>query len=453
LAASQAQHPIGLPVRRRLNTRPNIVLIYCDDLGYGDPGCYGSEIPTPGIDALASEGIRFTSFASTSAVCSPARASLLTGRYPSRVGVTEVLQPTDTGGLSLSETTLADALRSAGYATMCVGKWHLGSQPQYMPTSRGFDGFYGLPYSNDMSPLPLYQNTTVIEQPANLATLTQRYTEQAVSFISRSKDTPFFLYMPHTFPHVPLAASPGFAGRSGFGPYGDTVAEIDWSVGQVLGALKSNGLDANTLVMFSSDHGPWFEGSNGNLHGRKGEIWEGGMRVPFLARFPGRIPAGLVCNGLATTLDVFPTVARLTNAPLPAATLDGVDIWPLLTGQTGDLPRETFLYFDSINLQAARQGAWKLHVARFNTPPWLPLPGGVRKNVRLLNPELYNLDSDPEEHYDRAGEHPAIVASILADMERLAAGFPGAIPTLWREMMSTQGIFCFSGGWPAAPQG
>ncbi len=434
-----------------MRTQPNIILIYTDDLGYGDLGCYGSDLATPNLDGMAKEGVLFQQFCSASPVCSPARAALLTGRYPTRVDVTEVLQPADTGGLSLSESTLADTLRGAGYATMCIGKWHLGSQPQYMPTRRGFDQYYGLPYSNDMSPLPLMQNATVIEQPAKLDTLTARYTDQAVSFIARSKDRPFFLYMPHTFPHIPLAASQRFLGKSGFGLYGDAVAEVDWSVGEVLRAVRENGLDDNTLVMFSSDHGPWFEGSAGRLHGRKGETWEGGVRVPFIARFPGRIPAGRVCTNLATTMDILPTVARLCAATLPAAPLDGYDIWSLLSAQQDTTNREAFLYFDCGNLQCARLGPWKLHLTRYNTPPWLPIPSGWRQNQRLANPELYNLETDPAESYDAANENPQIVASIRASVEGLLTTFPEPVQTLWRDTMQASGVYCPSGGWPSAP--
>jgi len=434
-----------------MRTQPNVILIYTDDLGYGDLGCYGSDLATPNLDGMAKEGVLFQHFCSASPVCSPARAALLTGRYPTRVGVPHVLQPADMGGLSLSETTLANTLKGAGYETMCVGKWHLGSQPLYMPTSRGFDQFYGLPYSNDMSPLPLIWNTTVIEEPARLDTLTERYTEQAVSFIARSKDRPFFLYMPHTFPHIPLAASPRFLGKSGSGLYGDAVEEVDWSVGEVLRAVRDNGLDQNTLVMFSSDHGPWFEGSAGRLHGRKGETWEGGVRVPFLARFPGRIPAGRVCTNLATQMDILPTVARLCGATLPAAPLDGYDIWSLLSAQQDVANRETFLYFDAHNLQCARLGPWKLHLARYNTPPWLPIPAGLRQNLPLLNPELYNLETDPTESYDEAAEHPQIVASIRASVEALLSTFPDPVPTVWRNTMQAPGVWCPSGGWPGAP--
>ena len=436
---------------RHTMTQPNIILIYTDDLGYGDLGCYGSDLATPNLDGMAKEGVLFQQFCSASPVCSPARAALLTGRYPTRVGVPDVLQPADTCGLSLSESTMANMLKGAGYSTMCVGKWHLGCTPQYMPNQRGFDQYYGLPYSNDMNPLPLMQNSTVIEQTATLDTLTARYTDQAVSFISRSKNTPFFLYMPHTFPHIPLAASQKFLGKSGFGLYGDAVAEVDWSVGEVLRAVRDNGLDENTLVMFSSDHGPWFEGSAGPLHGGKGTTWEGGVRVPFVARFPGQIPAGRVCTNLATTMDILPTVARLCNATPPAAPLDGYDIWSLMSAQQDIANREAFLYFDSWNVQCARMGPWKLHMARCNTPPWLPLPAGWRQNVQLSHPELYNLDTDPAESYDEARENPQIVASIRASVERMLPTFPEQVQTQWRNTMLAAGVYCPSGGWPSAP--
>ncbi len=459
LAAQERALPHGL--HSRPPVKPNIgTNLHADDLGSGDLGCYGSNLPTPNLDAMASQGVRFGQFNSANAVCSPARAALLTGRYPTRVGVPDVLQPTDTGGLDLSAVTMANVLKGAGYSTMCIGKWHLGCQPQYMPTSRGFDQFYGLPYSNDMAPLPLMQNTTVIEQPANLSTLTQRYTQQAVSFISNSRTSssngaPYFLYMPHTFPHIPLAQSSQFAGQTGFGPYGDTLAEIDWSVGQVLSALKENGLDENTLVMFSSDHGPWFEGSNGGLHGRKGESWEGGFRVPFLARFPGQIPAGHVSTSMASSLDILPTVARLASATLPATPLDGQDIWPLFTGtpdpQKAGIERDVFLYFDSWNLQCARMGPWKLHLARYNTPPWIPLPGNWRVNLPLAVPELYNLDTDPSETCDLSSHHPDMVQAITARVHAMVPTFPGTAQSVWAGTMSTTPCYCTPGGWPSAP--
>ncbi|MCE5311066.1 MAG: sulfatase-like hydrolase/transferase, partial [Acidobacteriales bacterium] len=265
---------------------PNVVMIYADDLGYGDLACYGSRLSTPNLDRMASEGVRFTQFYSANPVCSPSRAALMTGRYPTRAGVPRVLFPRDTVGLPDSETTIAQVLNPRGYRTMCVGKWHLGHLPRFLPTNRGFDEYFGIPYSNDMRPRPLLHNTEVVEAEATLETLTPRYTEQAVRFIERSKGSPFFLYMPHTYPHIPLAASPRFRGKSPSGIYGDVIAELDWSVGEVLAALKKNGLDNNTLVMFSSDNGPWFLGSPGRLRGRKGSTYEGGVREPFIARFP-----------------------------------------------------------------------------------------------------------------------------------------------------------------------
>ncbi len=335
---------------------PNVIVIYADDLGYGDLACYGSRLSTPNLNRMAAEGARFTQFYSANPVCSPSRAALLTGRYPTRAGVPRVLFPSDTTGLPDSEVTLAQALKPRGYRTMCVGKWHLGHLPQYLPTSRGFDEYFGIPYSNDMKPRPLLHNTEVVEAEATLETLTPRYTEQAVRFIERSKDAPFFLYMPHTYPHIPLAASPRFRGKSPSGLYGDVIAELDWSVGEVLAALKRNGLDNHTLVMFSSDNGPWFQGSPGRLRGRKGSTYEGGVREPFLARFPGRIPPGRVVHEVASTMDIFPTVVKLCGAVLPPNPLDGIDIWPLLTGRSQMLEREVLLYFDNWNLQCARGG-------------------------------------------------------------------------------------------------
>ena len=415
---------------------PNIVFIYADDLGYGDLGCYGSAIRTPHLDGMAAEGVRFTQFYSANPVCSPSRAAALTGRYPTRTGVPRVLFPTDTTGLADSETTIAQLLKPQHYRTMCIGKWHLGHLPAYLPTSRGFDEYFGIPYSNDMKPRPLLHNLEQVEEPATLETLTARYTEQAVRFIERSKDGPFFLYMPHTFPHIPLAASPRFRGKSQLGLYGDVIEELDWSVGQVLGALKRNGIDDNTLVMFSSDNGPWYQGSPGGLRGRKGMTYEGGVREPFLARFPGRIPQGAVCKGVAATIDILPTVAKLTGAPLPTLSLDGIDIWPLLTGQRPSLEREALLYFDGWNLQCARWGKWKLHVARYNSVAYSPAPAGGRVNLPLRSPELYDIENDAEESYDTAGEHPTIVAEIRQRVERLLRTFPAEVTTAWEE---TQG--------------
>lgn len=405
---------------------PNIVLIYADDLGYGDLGCYGSKIRTPHIDSLAREGVRFTHFYSANPVCSPSRAALLTGRYPTRVGVPRVLFPHDLDGLPRTEITLAEHLKKR-YKSMCIGKWHLGHLPWYLPTARGFDSYFGIPYSNDMSPRPLLRDTETVEAEATLATLTPRYTGEAVRFIERSKDSPFFLYMPHTYPHIPLAASERFRGKSPLGLYADVIEELDWSVGQVLEALKTRGLEQNTLVMFSSDNGPWYQGSPGRLRGRKGTTYEGGVRVPFLARLPGRIPKGTVCSGVATTMDIFPTVANVSGTGPSSHQVDGVDIWPLLSGQKAELDREPHLYFDNIHLQCIRAGKWKLHVARYNSSAYSPPPRGGRVNLPLRSPELYDLTTDPDESYDVAPENPQIVADIRARAESLIAGFPDEI--------------------------
>src|SRR6185312_16054202 len=313
--------------------------------------CYGSKIHTPNLDRLASEGIRFTNFNSADPVCSPSRAALLTGRYPTQVGVPRVLFPKDPGGLNLDEKTLANVLKDRGYKTACVGKWHLGRPNEYMPTNRGFDEYLGIPYSNDMNPRVLIHNTDVIENPANLETLTQRYTTFATDFIRRSKDGPFFLYFPHTFPHIPLAASPRFRGKSPLGIYGDTLAELDWSVGEVMSTLQTAGVASNTLVIFSSDNGPWYQGSPGKLRGRKGETWEGGVREPFIARMPGRIPKGRVSNSVGSMMDVVPTITKLCGAPAPKKPVDGLDAWPLFTGAAAQLDREPLLYFDDTHLQ------------------------------------------------------------------------------------------------------
>jgi arylsulfatase A len=415
---------------------PNVIVIYADDLGYGDLSCYGSPISTPNLDRMAEEGVRFTQFCSASSVCSPSRAALLTGRYPVRCGIPRVLDPNDGNGLPESETTIARMLKVAGYATMCVGKWHLGSRPEFYPMRRGFDRYFGLLYSNDMWPRSLYENTDVVEQTTRLNLLTRQYTDQAVKFIARNQENPFFLYLPHTAPHIPLEAAPEFAGQSGHGVYGDVVQELDWSVGRVLQTLKDAGLDENTLVMFSSDNGPWYQGSQGPLRGRKGSSYEGGMRVPFLARMPGRIPAGRVVDSFASTMDILPTVATLTGAALPALPLDGVDIWPLLTNQGSSPEREVFLYFNDEYLQCARLGDWKLHVARYDVPMFTPTPQRGRRNLPLARQELYNVLSDSHESYDRAERNPAIVANIRAGIERVMSTMPPGVQHTYRDTLA-----------------
>ena len=437
----------------------NIVLICADDLGSGDLGFDGAgnpvrrpmragnpsissrasgapRIPTPNIDQLAYEGVRLTQFNAAGPVCSPSRAALLTGRYPVRVGVTDVLFPADKTGLSGAETTIAGMLKKRGYKTSCIGKWHLGSQTQYLPTNHGFDEFFGLPYSHDMSPLPLMRNCDVIEAQADLTTLTPRYTQEAVKFITDSKGAPFFLYLAHFLPHIPILTSAQFQGKSTFGPYGDAVEEIDWSVGQVLSALEENGLDQNTLVMLTSDHGPWYQGSAGELRGRKGETLEGGVRVPFIARFPGQIPKNLVSHGVASNMDILPTLARISGAALPPNPLDGDDIWPMLTGVADDVNRGVLLYFDCWNIQCARLGRWKLHVARYNSVVWGPAPAGGRLNLPLPKPELYDLESDPAEAYDVADANPEIVAAIQERINTSLPTFPDQVRSAWQKTQS-----------------
>ena len=438
-------------IRAQSPRRPNFVLIVCDDLGYGDLGSYGSSISTPNLDQMAEEGVQFRQFYAANNVCSPSRAGLLTGCYPTRVGVPNVLWPTDSTGLSVSQPTIAEVLKPAGYATMCVGKWHVGTQAQFMPRSRGFDHYYGIPYSSDMAPSILIQDGTIIESPVQLSTLTQRYTQQSVDFIATNKNNPFFLYLAHNFPHLPLAASPAFQGRSTLGQYADVVEEIDWSAGQVLQTLKACGIDDNTLVMFTSDHGPWYQGSAGKLRGRKWSTYEGGVRVPFIARFPGWIPAtpnskrsafqrsresgsGRVSDAMATAMDLLPTIARLADTTC-ANNLDGIDIGPVLSGQVDNIAHDVFLYFDSWDIQCARYGPWKLHISRNNTFPWSPSPAGGAYNLPLPQPELYNVDTDPDESYDTAPLHPDVVADITARVQSKVPTFPPEALNAWNTTM------------------
>ena len=405
---------------------PNYVLIFCDDLGYGDLGCYGStKNRTPRIDAMAKEGMRFTSFLSSSPVCTPSRASLLAGCYARRVGMHEdftghwVLIPRSRRGMRADELTLPEMLKSKGYATACIGKWHLGDQPPHLPTAHGFDEYYGIPYSNDMAsarrgdpPLPLIQDTKVIEAPANQATLTKRYTREAIQFIERNKSKPFFLYLPHTFPHLPLFASKEFHGKSANGRYGDSVEEIDWSTGKILDALKQHDLDKNTLVIFTSDNGSNGRngGSNAPLSGAKGGTMEGGMRVPMIARWPGRIPAGGTCNELSSTMDFLPTFAALSGGLLSANKIDGHDITPLLTGTKGAAsPYEVFYYYRRRQLQAVRWGDWKWHLPLANTfPNWTT----ANQKGRGRPGKLVNLKTDLAEKVDVTAANPKVMAKM-----------------------------------------
>jgi arylsulfatase A len=408
---------------------PNIVVLFADDLGYGDLASYGHPtVRTPNLDRMAAEGIRLTSFYAQP-VCTPSRAALLTGRYPVRSGMTRVLFPSDTTGLPASELTLAEALRARGYRTMAVGKWHLGHLPPFLPTAHGFDRYYGIPYSNDMDrdgspPVPLMRDARVVEQPAVQETLTKRYTEEGIRFLREHRASPVFLYLAYTMPHLPLHVSPDFAGRSRAGRYGDVVEEIDWSVGQVLRAVKALGLDRNTLVIFTSDNGPWTNfplepfrkaygtqpgdaGSAGPLRAFKFSTYEGGIREPAIARWPGVIPAGRTSAEVASTLDLFPTLVRLAGGRTPAdRPLDGRDILPLLAGRADSLPTAPFYYYRNETLEGVREGRWKLRLSRH-----------LRPELRAgdpLTPELFDLDADPGERVNVAAEHPAVVARLHA---------------------------------------
>ena len=417
--------------------RPNVIVIYADDLGYGDLGCYGSPvIRTPNLDRMAAEGLRFTDFYSGAEVCTPSRAALLTGRYPLRSGMSgpqRVLFPKSKGGLPAAEVTLAEALRGAGYATAHIGKWHLGIHEGSRPLDQGFDHSFGLPYSNDMdarpglpkgstgSPTPpedgwnvaLLRDGKIVEQPADQTTLTRRYTEEAVGFIRAQKDKPFFLYFAHSFPHVPLFASPAFKGRSRAGIYGDSVEEIDWSVGELLAALRAGGLAEHTLVVFSSDNGPWLimgdqGGSAGLLQEGKGSTWEGGMRVPGIAWMPGRIAPG-VTSVPVSVLDLYPTALALAGAAAPEGVrLDGLDLAPLLF-ERAPLPERAFMYYRGTTLFACRLGEWKAH--------FLTQPGYAQSQPEThATPLLFHLGRDSTEKRNVAAGHPEVLARIQAEV-------------------------------------
>ena len=416
-------------------SKPNIIIILADDLGYGDLGCYGSSLPTPNLDRMAKEGAKLTRFYSTSPVCSPSRAAFLTGRYPVRTGVVGVLMPDSKTGLSPSETTIPRVLKSSGYRTGCFGKWHLGNDPEFAPNLHGFDEFYGVPYSNDMDPLPILNNTKVILKSCDQESLTDRFTDQAVDFLGRNTDGPFFMYLAYTAPHIPIAPAERFKGKSGHGIYGDIVMELDFSVGRILDAVKANGVEDNTLIIFTSDNGPWYQGSAGNLQGRKGSTYEGGVREPFIARMPGRIPAGVVCSGISSAMDLLPTIAGLCRASIPV-TVDGVDIFSTLTGDKPWVDRDILLFFDNWQLQCARWGPWKLHFARYNSFAWTADPVGGRFNLPLRHPELYNIDEDPGESYDMSPEKPDIVAAIQKMINDKLQAFPDRVRSAWRDTLA-----------------
>ncbi len=406
--------------------KPNIVIIMADDLGYGDLGCYGSEaINTPVLDEMADQGVKLTSFYSSSPVCTPSRAGLITGRYPIRTGAHGVFFPDCNPlvslpihlsrglgpGMNRNEITLAQALKTGGYATCCIGKWHLGDLKSYRPHHRGFDHYMGLLYSNDMVPLPLYRNDEIIDPaPANQNLLTQKYTSEALSWIKQNKDRPFFLYLPHTFPHIPLYASEEFRGTSAAGLYGDCIQEIDWSTGEILDALESYGLAENTFVFFTSDNGPWFQGSAGHFRGRKLETFDGGMRVPAIARWPGVIPQGKASDQMSMNIDLFTTALAVAGLEPPQdRPIDGKNILPLLQG--GDSPHQALYFYNSKNLQAVRTRNWKYTTRHtgYTTGHWM-LPKG---------PMLFNLENDHNESYNVIELYP----EKAREMEQLMKSF------------------------------
>lgn len=438
-SAATAAAPTATPAPARA---PNVVLILADDLGYGDLSSYGHPIiRTPRLDRLASEGMRLTSYYAGAPLCTPSRAALLTGRYPIRVGLPKVLGPEATNGLPRGETTLADSLKQRGYQTMMVGKWHLGhATPDMLPTAHGFDHWLGLLYSNDMTPpfvqtaapLRLYRDTTPIEGDVDQDELTVRYTEEAVRFINEANartqagsgggagqggSAPFFLYLAHSMPHLPIHAPARFRGKSAAGLYGDVIEMLDWSTGQILDALAARGVAENTIVIFTSDNGPWLDlparmlqggnepwhaGSSGLLRGAKGTTWEGGIRVPAIVRWPGHVAAGQVSAALTMSMDLNVTLTMAAGASVPAGR-DGHDLMPLLAGRTSSSPTDSFFYFQDANLQGVREGPWKLRKAGSDPPA------------------LFQLDLDPSEQFDRAKDHLEIVDRLLARMTAFAA--------------------------------
>ncbi|QDV72830.1 sulfatase [Botrimarina mediterranea] len=428
---------------------PNVVVIFIDDMGYADIGPFGCEsYPTPHLDRMAAEGRVFTDFHAATAVCSASRAALMTGCYPSRVSIQGALSPGARHGLHPHETTIAEVCKSRGYATACFGKWHLGHLPEFLPTRQGFDEYFGLPYSNDMwpyppgredlehgrrgnyPPLPLYKGERIVNvnlTPADQALLTTQYTERAVDFIDRhAGKQPFFLYVPHTMVHVPLYVSEKFAGKSGAGLYGDVVMELDWSVGEILAALERGGVGDDTLVVFTSDNGPWINfgehaGSAGPLREGKGTMWEGGYREPCVMRWPARIPAGTRCDEFATTMDLLPTIAGMIGAELPERKIDGKDILPVMTGDAPS-PHEVFYCYYDRQLRAVRDARWKL-VLPHQYRTLAGRSGGkdgfpVEYEQSRAGLELYDLKNDVGETTNVAAEHPEIVARLQGHAEQ-----------------------------------
>lgn len=418
---------------------PNIVLVYFDDMGFGDLSRTGAiEYRTPHMDKLANDGIFFSQFYSPQGVCSASRAGLLTGCYPNRIGISGALDHTSKIGIPEKETTIAEMLKEKGYTTAAFGKWHLGHLPQYLPTSQGFDEFFGIPYSNDMwpnhpttknyyPPLPLYQNTQVIETNPDQSQFTTNFTNKTIDFIRKNKNKPFFVYLAHPMPHVPLFVSNKFKGKSKQGLFGDVMMELDWSMGEIRKTLEDLKIDKNTLFIITSDNGPWFNygnhaGNTSGLREGKGTTWEGGQRVPAIMYWKGVTPAGVTCNQLASAIDILPTIAAFTGAKLPSQKIDGVNIADLVKGNMDAEPRKEFYYYyRKNNLEAVRQGPWKLVLAHPGrtyqgfSPGFDGKPGGADEN-HLFEEALFDLRRDPGERYNVAKDYP----DILKQLQQLA---------------------------------
>ncbi len=449
-----------------VSLKPNVVIIFIDDLGYGDIGPFGAtKQKTPNLDRMTQEGMKLTSFYAAP-VCSVSRAQLLTGCYGPRISVPGVYPPASRNGLNPDEQTIAERLKEHSYATMCVGKWHVGDQPEFLPTRQGFDHYFGIPYSNDMQRadketgnkvVPLMRDEEVAELLSEEAQskIVERYTDEAVSFIHASKDRPFLLYLPHSAVHTPIHPGKAFAGKSANGRFGDWVEEVDWSVGRVLDTLRELKLDERTLVVFTSDNGPWLiKGADGGsalpLRGGKGSTWEGGVRVPTVAWWPGKIAAGSVCDAVAGTIDLLPTAVSIAGGTVPAdPVIDGRDLSPLLFGKSKQSGRDAHYYFSGFNLQAVRQGPWKLAV----TAQRETMGKDAASDASGKQPRLYNLDIEISEQTNLADKNPEIVAKLQALADKMSAEIGGNSPAARRpagDVANAVPLYPFESGKPRA---